>query len=141
MRGPGSHERRPMLEGLHAAAAGMAAQQARLEALAEDVSNVDTLGYKKQRVAFRELVYVAQGTGAAQGVSTGAGVAATIVGRDNSQGALGDSTNPLDVALEGPGFLRVRNAADGSVAYSRGVMLQIDARGNLATGQGDLLDP
>src|SRR4051794_12873745 len=129
-----------MLEGLRAAAAGMAAQQTRLDSIAEDVANVDTLGYKSQRLTFRELVYSAAGTGAAAGVATGAGVAATVVGRSFDQGAIGQSSNPLDVALEGPGFLRVKRA-DGSTAYSRGGTLQIDARGRLADGQGNLADP
>ena len=129
-----------MLEGLRAAAAGMAAQQSRMDALAEDVANVDTNGYKKQRISFRELMYVASGPGAAKTVATGAGAAVSVIGRGFTQGALAQSDNPLDVALQGPGFLRVR-LADGSVAYSRGAQLQVDARGRLVTGEGNLLDP
>jgi flagellar basal-body rod protein FlgG len=128
-----------LLEGLHAAAAGMAAQQTRLEALAQDVSNVDTAGYKRQRVTFRELVYVAQGNAGA-GVSTGAGAAVSIAGRTFGQGAIGETANPLDVALQGPGFLRVRQG-DGTVAYSRGAQLRVDARGRMTTGDGTLVDP
>ena len=118
----------------------MAAQQVRLDAIAEDVSNVDTDGYKRQRVAFRELVYTAAGVGSGKGVGIGAGASATIIGRTGGQGALGTSGNPLDVALQGPGFLRVTRA-DGSTAYTRGGQLQIDGRGRLATAQGDLASP
>jgi flagellar basal-body rod protein FlgG len=128
-----------MLEGLHAAAAGMTAQQTRLEALASDVSNVNTAGYKRQRVTFRELVYVAQGN-AAQGVATGAGAAVSIAGRTFGQGAIGETDNPLDIALEGPGFLRIQRQ-DGTIAYSRGANLQVDSTGSLVTADGDQLDP
>ena len=129
-----------MLEGLRAAAAGMVAQQQRMDALAEDVANVDTDGYKKQRISFRELMYTASGPCAASTLATGAGAAMSLVGRGFTQGALVQSDNPLDVALQGPGFLRVK-LADGSVAYSRGGQLQLDARGRLVTDQGNLLDP
>lgn len=129
-----------MLQGLHAAAAGMAAQQARMDAVAEDVANVSTAGYKRQRVAFRELVYVAAGIGTAPGVATGAGAAVSFAGRSFGQGALQQTERPLDVALEGDGFLQVRTA-DGTVAVTRSGSLQVDARGRVMTAAGDLLEP
>lgn len=129
-----------MLEGLHAAAAGMAAQQARMDSLAEDVSNVSTTGYKHQRIAFRELVYVAAGMAAAPGVATGAGSAVTSAGRSLVQGPLQETGNPLDLALEGPGFVQVRGA-DGTVGLTRAAQLQVDARGELVTATGDRLEP
>src|SRR3954468_16799340 len=65
-----------VLEGMYTAAAGMAAQQTRLDAVASDLANVDTTGYKSARVAFRDLVYDdAQGFGAAKGVTIGPGSA------------------------------------------------------------------
>src|SRR3954447_22547551 len=81
------HLRRPM-EGLYSAAAGMAAQQRRLEAVANDLANVNTSGYKRTRVSFRDLVYTPSGRGSAPGVSSGAGAAADITGRSFSQGTL-----------------------------------------------------
>ena len=68
--------RNPMLEGMYSAAAGMAAQQQRLDALSNDVANASTIGYKRQRVAFRDLVYSPSGPGGQQGVMEGAGAAA-----------------------------------------------------------------
>ena len=62
-----------MLEGMYTAAAGMAAQQQRLDAVAGDLANVNTTGYKKLRVAFRDLVYTPTGPGASPGVQEGAG--------------------------------------------------------------------
>ena len=129
-----------MLQGLHAAAAGMAAQQARMDAVAEDVANVSTAGYQRQRVAFRELVYVAAGIGTAPGVSTGVGAAAGFAGRSFGQGALQQTGRPLDIALQGEGFLQVRTA-DGTVALTRSGSLQVDVRGRVMTANGDLLEP
>jgi flagellar basal-body rod protein FlgG len=129
-----------MLEGLHAAAAGMAAQQARMDALAEDVANVSTTGYKHQRVAFRELVYVPAGPAAARRVATGAGAATELAGRGLAQGPLQQTGRSLDVAIEGSGFLQVRRP-DGSVGLTRAGALQVDATGRLTTATGAPLDP
>ena len=70
-----------MLEGLNTAAAGMAAQQQRLDAVANDLANANTTGYKHGRVGFRDLVYTQAGRSRAQGVRTGAGAAAVDIGR------------------------------------------------------------
>src|SRR4051812_44284056 len=123
-----------MLEGLYSAAAGMAAQQQRMDALANDVANANTNGYKRTRVAFRDLLYAPDATGT---VRSGAGAAASIVGRAFAQGAPQDTGNPLDLAITGDGFLRVRRA-DGSTALTRDGALRLDTRGRLATQQGDL---
>ena len=95
-----------MLEGMYTAAAGMAAQQQRLGALSNDLANVNTTGYKRTRVAFRDLVYPPAGPGTAPGVQEGAGAAATMVGRGAAQGALQRTDRKLDVAIDGPGFIR-----------------------------------
>lgn len=125
-----------MLEGMYSAAAGMAAQQQRLDALSNDLANTGTTGYKKLRVAFRDLVYTPTGPGAAPGVQEGAGAAATLVGRGAAQGALQRTDRPLDVALQGPGFLQVRRA-DGAQVLTRDGNLQLDAQGRLVTNRGE----
>ena len=102
-----------MLEGMYTAAAGMAAQQTRIDAVSNDLANVDTTGYKSARLAFRDLVYdSAQGYGAAKAVEIGAGSAATSIGRSSAQGDLQQTGRSLDVALNGPGFIQVK-LADG----------------------------
>ena len=126
-----------MLEGMYTAAAGMAAQQQRLAALSNDLANVNTTGYKRVRVAFRDLVYTPAGPGTAPGIQEGAGAAAKSVGRGAAQGALKRTDRQLDVALEGPGFIRVRNA-NGAEVLTRDGALQIDNRGRLVTNQGHL---
>lgn len=126
-----------MLEGMYTAAAGMAAQQQRLAALSNDLANVNTTGYKRVRVAFRDLVYTPAGPGTAPGIQEGAGAAATTVGRGAAQGAIKRTDRQLDVALDGPGFIRVRNPA-GAQVLTRDGSLQIDSQGRLVTNQGHL---
>src|SRR4051812_26352323 len=126
-----------MLEGLYSAAAGMVAQQQRIDTVANDLANVNTNGYKKSRVAFRDLLYVPDASG---NVRSGAGAAATTIGRGFSQGALRETGNPLDLAIADGGFLQVRRS-DGTNALTRDGSLRLDARGRLTTQQGDLLQP
>jgi flagellar basal-body rod protein FlgG len=130
-----------VLEGMYTAAAGMAAQQTRLDAVANDLANMDTTGYKHVRVAFRDLVYDdAQGYGAAKGVRLGAGSAATAIGRSVQQGAMQSTSRSLDVAVNGPGFLQVK-LADGRSALTRDGNLALDKDGRLMLHTGQLLDP
>jgi flagellar basal-body rod protein FlgG len=126
-----------MLEGLYSAAAGMQAQQQRIDSVANDLANVNTNGYKHERVAFRDLLYVADASG---NVRSGAGAAVTTIGRGFTQGAMRETGNPLDVAIEGEGFLRVRRA-DGTDALTRDGSLRIDPRGRLTTQRGELVQP
>jgi flagellar basal-body rod protein FlgG len=126
-----------MLEGLYSAAAGMTAQQQRMDTLANDVANVNTTGYKHTRVAFRDLLYTQDRAGV---VSSGAGAAATPVGRGCAQGALRETGSKLDVAIEGDGFLQVRRA-DGTMALTRDGSLRVDPNGRLTTQRGELLQP
>ena len=138
---PSQETRTTVLEGMYTAAAGMAAQQTRLDAVSSDLANVDTTGYKSARVAFRDLVYDDfQGYGAAKGVTIGAGSAATSIGRSAEQGALQNTERPLDVALNGQGFIGVK-LADGTKALTRDGNLDTDATGRLKLHTGQLLEP
>jgi flagellar basal-body rod protein FlgG len=129
-----------MLEGLYSAAAGMAAQQQRMDAVANDLANVSTTGYKKVRVGFRDLLYSQAPKAAANGVREGAGAAATQLGRTVEQGALQNTGRMLDVAIQGQGFLRVRQP-NGTVALTRDGSLQLNARGQLVTSTGARVQP
>jgi flagellar basal-body rod protein FlgG len=128
-----------MLEGMYTAAAGMAAQQDRLDAVAGDLANVNTTGYKHSRLAFRDLVYSNGGAGQPN-ARLGAGAAATSLARASAQGALHDTGEPLDVAIEGPGFIAVRTAG-GKPALTRDGQLRLDDQGRITTASGELLDP
>ena len=129
-----------MLSGLNTAAAGMAAQQQRMDAVANDLANANTTGYKHQRVGFRDLVYEQAGRSSAQGVRTGSGAAAVDAGRAFAQGVLQRTDRPLDVAIQGEGFLRVR-LADGRDALTRDGGLHIDGNRRLVTSIGALVQP
>ena len=129
-----------MLAGLYTSAAGMEAQQAHLDALANDLANVDTTGYKSLRVDFHDLLYQAAGMGGGPGVETGSGAAAGVFGRNFTEGALQQTEQPLDVALIGPGFIRVQDA-QGNEELTRDGSLQVDAEGRLCTSSGQLLQP
>lgn len=129
-----------MLSGLHSAAAGMQAQQRRMDSLSNDIANANTAGYKHERVAFRDLLATEPGLGAEAGVQAGAGAAAASGGRGFGQGALQVTGGPLDVAMQGPGFLQVRSA-DGQTRLTRDGSLHVDAGGRLMTSGGRLLQP
>jgi flagellar basal-body rod protein FlgG len=129
-----------MLEGMYSAAAGMAAQQARLDALSNDVANVNTIGYKRERIAFRDLVYNASGPGGQAGVEEGAGSAATTIGRGGSDATYQNTGGPLDVAINGTGYLQVTQP-DGSTGLTRNGQLTLDAQRNLQANGMTLTPP
>ena len=118
----------------------MAAQQQRLDAVANDLANANTTGYKHQRVGFRDLVYDQTGRSSAQGVRTGSGAAAVDAGRAFAQGTLQRTDRPLDVAIQGEGFLRIR-LPDGRDALTRDGGLHIDGNRRLTTSTGALVQP
>ncbi len=126
-----------MLEGLYTAAAGMAAQERRLDAVSNDIANVNTAGYKGVRVGFRDLIYQQDGP---SGVRTGAGAAATQLGRRSEQGALQVTNQPFDFAIQGDGYFQVRRA-DGQVALTRSGTFLVNARRQLVNPNGELLVP
>jgi flagellar basal-body rod protein FlgG len=124
-----------MLEGLNSAAAGMAAQQQRIDAVANDLANANTVGYKHQRVGFRDLLYDQAGRSSTAGVRTGHGVAAVDAGRAFGQGAMQRTDRTLDVAIQGEGFLQVK-LPDGRQALTRDGGLHIDGLRRLTTNTG-----
>jgi flagellar basal-body rod protein FlgG len=127
-----------MLEGLYAAASGMEAQQQQFDAVSNDLSNVDTPGYQSEILGFHDLLY--SNGGYAGNVPTGAGAAAQVVGRSQEQGAMQQTGRPLDVAIQGPGYLEVRRP-DGTIGLTRNGVLETNARGQLTNQQGMLLQP
>jgi len=124
-----------MLNGLYSAAAGMIAQQTRIDALSNDISNVNTTGYKQVRTGFKDLVYNIEA-----GMRVGAGSAIVDAGRMFSQGSLQQNGDPLSVALDGPGFFQVKRG-DGSLALTRSGDFHADAKGQLVNGDGDRVWP
>jgi flagellar basal-body rod protein FlgG len=124
-----------MPNGIYSAAAGMAAQQTRIDAIANDLANANTTGYKHERVGFRDLVYNSE-----QGMPVGAGTAAVSLGDSFGQGTLADSDNPLALGIQGSGFFQVKQA-DGTTALTRDGDFGLDANGSLVTATGQQLVP
>jgi flagellar basal-body rod protein FlgG len=127
-----------MLEGLYAAASGMEAQQQQFDAISNDLSNVDTAGYQSQIVGFHDLLY--SNGGYAGNVPTGAGTAARVVGRSQVQGPIQQTGRPLDVAIQGDGYIEVRRP-DGTIGLTRNGTFEMNAQGQLTNQEGMPLQP
>jgi flagellar basal-body rod protein FlgG len=127
-----------MLEGLYSAASGMEAQQQQFDAISNDLANVSTPGYQSEIMGFHDLLYSSGGY--VGNLPTGAGAAAKVVGRDQSQGSIQQTGRPLDVAIQGSGYLEVLRP-DGTIGLTRSGDLQIDAQGRLTNQQGMALQP
>jgi flagellar basal-body rod protein FlgG len=128
-----------VLEGLYAAASGMEAQQTQLDAISNDVANVDTPGYQATLVGFHDLLYNNDGDQIST-VKVGAGAGAATVGYSQLQGSLEQTGNPLDVGIQGDGYLEVRQP-DGTIGLTRNGTLQVNAEGQLTTNLGMPLQP
>ncbi len=127
-----------MLEGLYSAASGMEAQQQQFNAISNDMANLDTPGYQSTVVGFHDLLYSNGAYGST--VPTGAGAAASIVGRDQSQGAIQTTNRQLDVAVQGHGYLEVRRP-DGSIGLTRNGRLELNSKRQLTNQEGMLVQP
>jgi len=128
-----------MERGLYIAASGMLAEQVRQDQLANDLANASTPGYKadnSEQASFSDLLLWNSSTGAPVG-SLSMGSRITHVVTDLTQGPLQSTGNPLDLALDGPGFLAV--ATSSGVRYTRDGQLMVDARGRLCTDTGNLV--
>jgi flagellar basal-body rod protein FlgG len=139
-----------MMRSLYTAASGMTAQQLNIDVISNNLSNVNTAGFKKSRVDFEDLLYQTQrmaGTASTINhqfpvpVEVGLGTQPAATPKIHTMGKLQGTENNLDVAIEGEGFFKIR-LADGREAYSRDGALKIDAEGNVVTSNGNyLIDP
>ena len=136
-----------MFRSLHVAATGMVAQETNLDTISNNLANANTTGYKRQDTQFEDLIYQTVrpagpggGVGAPAGVQLGSGARVVATSRQFSQGAMQQTDNPLDVAIEGAGFLAV-NRVNGDVAYTRAGALRLDAQGRLVNVEGLPLEP
>ena len=128
-----------MLQGLYAAASGMEAQQNQLDAVANDLANVDTPGYQGEIVGFQDLLYTSGGGSTGTNVATGAGTASRgSSAAARAQGSMQTTGRPLDVAIQGPGYFEGARERDGTIGLTRNGALQTNAKGQLTNGQGML---
>src|SRR6185295_1121362 len=116
------------MQALRTAATGMAAQQLNVEVISNNIANMNTVGFKRQRAEFEDLLYQTleqagaqssdQGTIVPTGVQIGGGVKAAGVYRIMEQGTLTRTANRYDVAIDGRGYFQVLTPA-GETAYTR----------------------
>jgi flagellar basal-body rod protein FlgG len=138
-----------MFDALYIGATGMQAHQAHVDAIANNLANVNTAGYKKTRVNFSDMVVsgvvagLRSGTGdngAFVNATTGVGVEALSTGKVFAGGDLKKTESAMDLAILGEGFLELA-LSDGSRAYMRGGTLKINAEGLLANDADIPLKP
>jgi flagellar basal-body rod protein FlgG len=129
-----------MIDALYSAATGMRAQQTSLDAIANNLANATTTGFKRDRVDLVDLEYVTFTLPSGEEGQVGLGAAPGELGKEHTPGVLQNTARDLDLAIEGPGFFQVTRR-DGTLAYTRAGNLQIDASGRLALQTGELLQP
>ena len=128
---------------------GLDAQQTRMNVISNNLANVNTTGFKRDRAVFEDLLYqnVRQAGGqtdatsqAPTGLMLGTGVRVVATEKMHGQGKMVNSQNPLDVAIAGEGFFQIAQA-DGTIAYSRDGNFKLSSSGQLVTSNGALLQP
>ncbi len=137
------------MRALFTAATGMEAQQTRIDAIANNLANVSTSGYKKQVPGFEDLFYETlaapgalndSGVALPTGAQVGHGVRLGSVGRVHTQGDRVSTGRELDLSIDGNGYFQVE-LATGETAFTRDGAFELDRDGNLVTRQGTLLLP
>jgi flagellar basal-body rod protein FlgG len=129
-----------MLDALYTAASGMLGQQTALDTIANNLSNVNTVGFKAGRTAFEDLLYnqLVPAAGAAQGNEMGLGSAVSAIQVQMDQGNLQAASGQLDMGVDGTGFFRVQKP-DGTTVYTRAGNFDRDGAGQLVTTNGNLV--
>lgn len=138
------------MRALDIAATGMMAQQLNVEVISNNIANMNTTGYKRQRAEFQDLLYQnlerpgvassASGTIVPVGIQVGLGVKAGSIGRLTEQGPVTRTDNSTDLAISGRGYFQVTTPA-GTTAYTRAGNFALNADGQLVTEDGYLLEP
>jgi flagellar basal-body rod protein FlgG len=135
---------------LYTAASGMAAQELAVQVISNNIANLGTTGYKRQRAEFQDLLYEhvrqvgtqtsSQGNILPVGIELGTGVKTVGTPRLMTQGNLSSTSNSLDVAIRGDGFFKILRP-DGSFAYTRDGSFNLDSQGRVVTANGNVVQP
>lgn len=138
------------MRSLSIAATGMLAQQLNVEVISNNIANMNTTGYKRQRAEFQDLLYQDQrrvgssssdtGTIVPSGVQIGIGVRTAAVYRITEQGNLVSTQNTYDLAVQGKGFFKVE-LPNGDTGYTRAGSFQLSAEGVIVTTDGFTIQP
>ncbi len=138
------------MRALNIAATGMKAQQLNVEVISHNVANLNTVGFKRQRAEFQDLIYQnlerpgastsSSGNIRPIGIQIGLGVKTSGISRSSEQGSISGTENPYDIAIAGRGFFQV-TLPSGDTAYTRAGNFSLDAQGRLVTTDGFLIEP
>jgi len=138
------------MRALTIAATGMSAQERNLEVIANNIANINTTGFKRARAEFTDLIYQSErlmgvanrGRDATipNGVQVGLGVRTTAIRTIEIQGALTNTGNSLDLAINGRGWFQVTTPSGGTV-YTRDGSFNTNATGQLVTNDGFSVSP
>ena len=138
-----------MIPSLYIAKTGLDAQQTNMDVIANNLANVSTNGFKRQRAVFEDLLYQTVRQPGAQsstqtslpsGLQIGTGVRPVSTERIQAQGNLTQTSNSKDIAIKGQGFFQVQ-LPDGTTAYTRDGSFQVDQNGQLVTSSGYQVTP
>ncbi len=138
-----------MMRALYSSATGMMAQQLNMDVISNNLANVNTVGFKRSRADFQDLLYqeirpagttVAEGAQAPTGLEVGLGVKPGATETLFDQGTFQNTGNPLDVAIEGEGFFKVL-LPDGTSGYSRDGAFKRDSQGKMVNSDGMAVQP
>lgn len=139
------------MRALAIAATGMNAQQTNLEVISNNIANINTTGFKKSRAEFSDLLYQsekavgianrANQSAVPEGANIGLGVQTAAVRTLDKQGELTQTSNELDVAIVGRGYIQVQSPDGATTFYTRAGALNKDADGNLVTTEGYKIIP
>jgi flagellar basal-body rod protein FlgG len=117
----------------------MESAQNQLDSVSNNIANEDTPGYQSEIVGFHDLLYTTDDDDPSSAI-VGAGSGTDTLGYSQAQGSLEQTGNPLDLALNGPGYFEVRQP-DGTIGLTRNGTLQLNARGQITTNLGMELVP
>lgn len=129
-----------MIQSIYTAATGLDGQQTRLDAIASNLANVNTTGYRSQEVTFQDAMYSAMKNpaGAGGSLQEGCGVLVGATARDNAPGKLTETEQPLDFAIDGDGYFCLENGS-GEKLYTRNGAFSVSHEGGgnyLVSAQG-----
>ena len=138
-----------MMQSLYTASTGMLGMQMQIDTTANNIANVNTIGFKKSRAEFADLMYrvteyagtsTSDVTKSPTGIEVGLGSRPTAVNKIFTEGSLKQTDNQLDIAITGRGFFKVE-LPDGTQSYTRNGAFKVDDTGTLVNSDGYTLMP
>ena len=138
-----------MIRSLYTAATGMNAQDTNVSVIANNLANVNTVGFKRSRPEFQDLLYQnlrlvgtlsPNGQQVPTGAQLGMGTKTAAIQKIFLQGDFSQTQNPLDIAIQGKGFFQITQP-DGTTAFTRAGSFKLDNTGRMVTADGLAMQP